>query len=53
MCVDSQELADSRQRIAVAYDTRLLKDTGVRLAELLATHLACVQRSERPVLPWV
>jgi L-2,4-diaminobutyrate decarboxylase len=47
------DLAAARQRIAAAYDPRLLEDAGHRLAGLLADHLARAERSEGPVLPWV
>jgi len=46
------ELTAARRRIAAAYDPRLLEDAGHRLAGLLAEHLARVERSEGPVLPW-
>ncbi len=49
----SDELSAARQRIAAAYDPRLLEDAGHRLAGLLAAQLARAERSEGPVLPWV
>lgn len=52
MSADQDDLVAARQRIAAAYDPRLLEDAGHRLADLLAAHLARVQRSEGPVLPW-
>lgn len=53
MSADLDDLTAARRRIAAAYDPRLLEDAGHRLAGLLAAHLARVQRSEGPVLPWV
>jgi L-2,4-diaminobutyrate decarboxylase len=53
MLADQDDLTAARQRIAAAYDPRLLGDAGHRLADLLAAHLARAQRSEGPVLPWV
>jgi len=50
---DLDELATARQRIAAAYDPRLLQDAGHRLADLLASHLARAEASEGVVLPWV
>ena len=50
---DLEELSAARQRIAAAYDPRLLQDAGHRLADLLATHLARAEASEGAVLPWV
>ncbi len=52
MSADLDDLTESRRRIAAAYDPRLLEEAGHRLAGLLASHLARVQRSEGPVLPW-
>jgi glutamate/tyrosine decarboxylase-like PLP-dependent enzyme len=49
---DQDDLVAARRRIAAAYDPRLLRDAGHRLADLLAAHLARVQSSEGPVLPW-
>lgn len=49
----SDELTAARERIAAAYDPRLLEDAGHRLAGLLAAHLTRAERSEGPVLPWV
>lgn len=48
-----EELAAAHERIATAYDPRLLEDAGNRLAGLLAAHLAAIEGSEGPVLPWV
>jgi L-2,4-diaminobutyrate decarboxylase len=45
-------LDDARRRIQVAYDPDLLRSAGVRLAELLAQHLAAVQSGAGPVIPW-
>ena len=50
---DLDELTTARQRIAAAYDPRLLQDAGHRLADLLGSHLARVEASEGVVLPWV
>ncbi len=50
---DIDELTIARQRIAAAYDPRLLHDAGHRLADLLASHLARAEASEGAVLPWV
>jgi L-2,4-diaminobutyrate decarboxylase len=47
-----EELSASRERIAAAYDPLLLKDTGHRLADLLATNLSRAENSEAAVLPW-
>ena len=52
MSTISDELAAARQRIAAAYDPRLFKEAGHRLADLLSANLARAQRSEGPVLPW-
>jgi L-2,4-diaminobutyrate decarboxylase len=52
MSTGSDDLTAARQRIAAAYDPRLLEDAGHRLADLLAANLARAQRSEGPVLPW-
>ncbi|MBN1630750.1 MAG: aminotransferase class I/II-fold pyridoxal phosphate-dependent enzyme, partial [Thermoleophilia bacterium] len=48
----SDGLASARQRIAAAYEPRLLEDAGHRLAAMLAANLARAQRSDGPVLPW-
>ncbi len=53
MSTTPDELSAARERIATAYDPLLLEDAGHRLAELLAAHLARVERSEGAVLPWV
>ncbi len=53
MSAHQDDLTAARERIAAAYDPRLLEDAGHRLADLLAAHLTRVQRSEGPVLPWV
>ncbi len=50
---DLDELTTARQRIAAAYDPRLLRDAGHRLADLLAAHLARAEASQGAVLPWV
>ncbi|MCL5736586.1 MAG: pyridoxal-dependent decarboxylase, partial [Actinobacteria bacterium] len=49
----SDGLTQARQRIARAYDPRLLEDAGHRLATLLAANLARAEQSEGTVLPWV
>jgi len=38
--------------IAAAYDPRLVREAGKRMAELLAEHLSGVQKGEGPVLNW-
>jgi L-2,4-diaminobutyrate decarboxylase len=50
---DLQELTTARERIAAAYDPRLFRDAGHRLADLLAANLARAEASEGLVLPWV
>jgi L-2,4-diaminobutyrate decarboxylase len=45
-------LEAARQRIATAYDPRLLNDAGHRLIDALAAHLERAQHSEGAVLPW-
>ena len=52
MSTTPDELTQARQRIAAAYDPRLLEAAGHRLAEKLAAHLGRAERSEGPVLPW-
>ncbi|MBN1321535.1 MAG: aminotransferase class I/II-fold pyridoxal phosphate-dependent enzyme [Thermoleophilia bacterium] len=52
MSTVSEDLSAARQRIAAAYEPRLLEDAGHRLAGLLAAHLARAKRSEGTVLPW-
>jgi L-2,4-diaminobutyrate decarboxylase len=49
---DALDLVAARQRIQAAYSPELLRAAGHRLTELLADHLAVVERSEGPVLPW-
>lgn len=52
MSASHDELAAARRRIAAAYDPRLFKDAGRRLADLLAANLARAERSEGLVLAW-
>ena len=48
------DLTGARQRIAAAYDPRLLQDAGHRLTDLLAAHLTRAEAGESAaVLPWV
>ena len=47
-----EDLSAARERIAAAYEPRLLEEAGHRLAGLLAAHLARAERSEGSVLPW-
>lgn len=49
----ASDLSAARRRIQAAYDPQLLRDAGHRLIELLAEHLASVEDSRGPVLPWV
>jgi L-2,4-diaminobutyrate decarboxylase len=53
MSIAEDDLTQSRQRIALAYDPQLLKAAGHRLAEALAAHLAGAEHAEGVVLPWV
>lgn len=48
----SASVRAARRRIEAAYDPELLREAGHRLADLLAEHLAGVQRRTGPVLPW-
>lgn len=50
---DQDSLREARARIAAAYDPKLVRQAGTRLAELLSEHLQRVQNSEGVVLPWV
>jgi L-2,4-diaminobutyrate decarboxylase len=52
MSVVTDSIAAARQRIAAAYDPRVLQDAGHRLADLLAANLDRAQRSQSAVLPW-
>ncbi|NOY28857.1 MAG: aspartate aminotransferase family protein [Planctomycetes bacterium] len=44
--------AQQRKLIAEAYDPRLVREAGKRMAELLAEHFSSVQSGEGPVLNW-
>ncbi len=43
---------EQRQRIAEAYDPRLVREVGKRMVESLAEHLSEVQSGKGPVLNW-
>lgn len=46
------ELEEARQRVRLAYDSKLLGEAGHRLIDLVARHLADAQASKGKVLPW-
>ncbi len=46
------DLAQQRKLIAAAYDPRLVREAGKRMAESLAEHFSGVQNGEGPVLNW-
>jgi L-2,4-diaminobutyrate decarboxylase len=46
------EIQDARQRVELAYDTKLLSAAGHRLIDLVAEHLLEAQASKGKVLPW-
>ncbi len=45
-------IAAARERIAAAYDPRVFREAGHRLADLLAANLQRAQQSHGSVLPW-
>jgi L-2,4-diaminobutyrate decarboxylase len=52
MPLPTESLDAARQRIAAAYDPRLLRLAGRKLADVLADHAQRVQQSESAVLNW-
>jgi L-2,4-diaminobutyrate decarboxylase len=52
MPAPTDSLDAARRRIEVAYDPRLLRLAGRKLADVLADHSQCVQQSESAVLNW-
>ncbi|HUG90502.1 MAG TPA: pyridoxal-dependent decarboxylase [Planctomycetaceae bacterium] len=49
---EAADTDEARRRIRAAYDPELLRSAGTQLVELLADHLARVERSQDRVLNW-
>ena len=52
MTPHKNELTEARRRIDAAFDPKLLEEAGHRLADMLGTHLAKVEKGQGPVLNW-